>query len=170
MPSAGCWASPGESRHRNRGRDMTRDDRIAALKAPAKERILVLDGAMGTMIQRYKLDEADFRGERFTDHRPRSEGQQRPPVPDASPTSSATCTTPISPPAPTSSRPTPSTPPRSARPTTGWPTSPYELNLAAAQARARGGRRAGPRRRRTSRASSPAPSARPTARSRSRPT
>ncbi|MBR5276019.1 MAG: methionine synthase [Bacteroidaceae bacterium] len=33
-----------------------------------KERILVLDGAMGTMIQRYKLQEEDFRGERFADH------------------------------------------------------------------------------------------------------
>jgi 5-methyltetrahydrofolate--homocysteine methyltransferase len=33
-----------------------------------KERILVLDGAMGTMIQRYKLEEADFRAERFKDH------------------------------------------------------------------------------------------------------
>lgn len=33
-----------------------------------KERILVLDGAMGTMIQRYKLEEEDFRGERFRDH------------------------------------------------------------------------------------------------------
>ncbi len=33
-----------------------------------KERILVLDGAMGTMIQRYKLEEADFRGNRFKDH------------------------------------------------------------------------------------------------------
>ena len=32
-----------------------------------KERILVLDGAMGTMIQRYNLTEADFRGERFKD-------------------------------------------------------------------------------------------------------
>jgi 5-methyltetrahydrofolate--homocysteine methyltransferase len=30
-------------------------------------RILVLDGAMGTMIQRYKLDEADYRGQRFAD-------------------------------------------------------------------------------------------------------
>ncbi|MGD2075485.1 MAG: methionine synthase [Gammaproteobacteria bacterium] len=30
-----------------------------------RERILILDGAMGTMIQRYKLDEADYRGERF---------------------------------------------------------------------------------------------------------
>ncbi len=32
------------------------------------ERILVLDGAMGTMIQRYRLSEADFRGSRFQDH------------------------------------------------------------------------------------------------------
>jgi len=33
-----------------------------------KERILIIDGAMGTMIQRHKLNEADFRGERFKDH------------------------------------------------------------------------------------------------------
>ncbi|MEZ4772953.1 MAG: methionine synthase [Bacteroidia bacterium] len=33
-----------------------------------KTRILLLDGAMGTMIQRYKLEEADFRGERFQHH------------------------------------------------------------------------------------------------------
>lgn len=33
-----------------------------------KERILVIDGAMGTMIQRYKLEEEDFRGERFKNH------------------------------------------------------------------------------------------------------
>jgi len=32
------------------------------------QRILLLDGAMGTMIQRYRLTEADFRGERFADH------------------------------------------------------------------------------------------------------
>lgn len=32
------------------------------------ERILILDGAMGTMIQRYKLSEADFRGARFAEH------------------------------------------------------------------------------------------------------
>ena len=35
------------------------------LQEVAKKRILVLDGAMGTMIQRYKLTEADYRGERF---------------------------------------------------------------------------------------------------------
>jgi 5-methyltetrahydrofolate--homocysteine methyltransferase len=33
-----------------------------------KERILIIDGAMGTMIQRHKLEEADFRGERFKNH------------------------------------------------------------------------------------------------------
>ncbi|MEY3421890.1 MAG: hypothetical protein RIR48_2190, partial [Bacteroidota bacterium] len=38
------------------------------LKEIAKCRVLVLDGAMGTMIQRYKLQESDYRGERFKDH------------------------------------------------------------------------------------------------------
>ena len=33
-----------------------------------KERILIIDGAMGTMIQRHTLTEADFRGEKFKDH------------------------------------------------------------------------------------------------------
>ena len=33
-----------------------------------EEHILILDGAMGTMIQKYKLEEKDFRGERFIDH------------------------------------------------------------------------------------------------------
>src|SRR5215510_3402246 len=32
-----------------------------------QKRILIIDGAMGTMIQRYKLTEADYRGERFKD-------------------------------------------------------------------------------------------------------
>src|SRR5437667_5712737 len=32
-----------------------------------RQRIAILDGAMGTMIQRYKLGEADYRGERFKD-------------------------------------------------------------------------------------------------------
>ena len=39
--------------------------RVAALEAALRERILILDGAMGTMIQGWKLDEADYRGERF---------------------------------------------------------------------------------------------------------
>ena len=37
------------------------------LKNLLQQRILILDGAMGTMIQRYKLSEADYRGERFKD-------------------------------------------------------------------------------------------------------
>src|SRR5215471_13787186 len=42
--------------------------RIAALDAALAQRILILDGAMGTMIQRHTLTEADFRGERFRNH------------------------------------------------------------------------------------------------------
>ena len=40
-------------------------DRTAELRAILERRILILDGAMGTMIQDYKLDEAGYRGERF---------------------------------------------------------------------------------------------------------
>ncbi len=47
---------------------MTPDDRRKALLSAAEERILVLDGAMGTMIQGHKPDEATYRGERFKDH------------------------------------------------------------------------------------------------------
>jgi 5-methyltetrahydrofolate--homocysteine methyltransferase len=46
---------------------MRRLPSYAALEAAAAKRILILDGAMGTMIQRYKLDEAGYRGERFKD-------------------------------------------------------------------------------------------------------
>src|SRR5262245_47231302 len=38
------------------------------LHAELAKRLLVLDGAMGTMIQRYKLTDADFRGARFRNH------------------------------------------------------------------------------------------------------
>lgn len=38
------------------------------IKEILKERILILDGAMGTMIQRHTLEEEDFRGEKFKDH------------------------------------------------------------------------------------------------------
>jgi 5-methyltetrahydrofolate--homocysteine methyltransferase len=37
------------------------------IKKDLQQRVLVIDGAMGTMIQRYKLQEADYRGERFKD-------------------------------------------------------------------------------------------------------
>jgi 5-methyltetrahydrofolate--homocysteine methyltransferase len=42
-----------------------RNQRLARLPDLLKQRILILDGAMGTMIQRYKLEEQDYRGERF---------------------------------------------------------------------------------------------------------
>ncbi len=38
-----------------------------SIKNLLQKRILIIDGAMGTMIQRYKLSEADYRGERFKD-------------------------------------------------------------------------------------------------------
>ena len=41
---------------------------MSKLQQILQERILVLDGAMGTMLQAYKFEEADFRGERFQDH------------------------------------------------------------------------------------------------------
>ena len=41
--------------------------RAQALPAILEKRIAILDGAMGTMIQRFKLSEADYRGERFKD-------------------------------------------------------------------------------------------------------
>src|SRR6218665_4201134 len=40
---------------------------MANIISELKKRILIIDGAMGTMIQRYKLEEADYRGERFKD-------------------------------------------------------------------------------------------------------
>ena len=45
-----------------------RAQRITALKDALEKRVLVLDGAMGTMIQRHKLTEADYRGDRFATH------------------------------------------------------------------------------------------------------
>jgi 5-methyltetrahydrofolate--homocysteine methyltransferase len=47
---------------------VTRTERIAALKAAAKERVLILDGSWGVMFQKRGLDEADYRGDRFLDH------------------------------------------------------------------------------------------------------
>ncbi|WP_293677957.1 homocysteine S-methyltransferase family protein [uncultured Phenylobacterium sp.] len=46
---------------------MNRQDRIKALKQAAKERVLILDGSWGVMIQKRGLAEADYRGERFKD-------------------------------------------------------------------------------------------------------
>ncbi|MFN4951365.1 MAG: homocysteine S-methyltransferase family protein, partial [Flavobacteriales bacterium] len=41
---------------------------MTAIEKQLQDHILVLDGAMGTMIQRYPLEEADFRGDRFASH------------------------------------------------------------------------------------------------------
>jgi len=46
----------------------SREERNQTLKQLVRERILVLDGAMGTMLQQYNLEEGDFRGERFAQH------------------------------------------------------------------------------------------------------
>lgn len=46
---------------------MTRAERLQKLPEILKQRILVLDGAMGTAIQGYRLDEAAYRGDRFRD-------------------------------------------------------------------------------------------------------
>ena len=48
-------------------RRLTGEETRAALQSAARERILVLDGAMGTMIQQHKFNETDFRGARFAD-------------------------------------------------------------------------------------------------------
>jgi methionine synthase I (cobalamin-dependent) len=47
---------------------MRRRPSWAKLKKAADERILIIDGAMGTMIQQHKLDESQYRGRRFADH------------------------------------------------------------------------------------------------------
>ena len=47
---------------------MTRADRLSALHQALAERILILDGATGTMYQRYELKEADYRGAEFAQH------------------------------------------------------------------------------------------------------
>jgi len=47
---------------------MTREQRITALNADVAERILVLDGAMGTEVQALNLSEAEVRGDRFASH------------------------------------------------------------------------------------------------------
>jgi 5-methyltetrahydrofolate--homocysteine methyltransferase len=51
----------------NRGMKALNYTRAKALPEILEKRIAILDGAMGTMIQRFKLSEADYRGERFKD-------------------------------------------------------------------------------------------------------
>ena len=55
------WA-PGSTGART---PWTRESRLAELDTLLRQRILVIDGAMGTMIQAYRLSEEDYRGERF---------------------------------------------------------------------------------------------------------
>lgn len=47
---------------------MANSERITYLKNELQKRILVLDGAMGSLLQTYRLTEEDFRGEQFSDH------------------------------------------------------------------------------------------------------
>ena len=50
------------------------ENSIAFFKQQLAERILILDGAMGTMVQKYKLEENDYRGSQFTDHKTELKG------------------------------------------------------------------------------------------------
>ncbi|MFP1496870.1 hypothetical protein ACLB1Q_19290 [Escherichia coli] len=52
--------------------------KVEQLRAQLNERILVLDGGMGTMIESYRLNEADFRGGTLCRLAVRSQRQQRP--------------------------------------------------------------------------------------------
>src|SRR5918997_6831586 len=49
-------------------RDEERQARLSKVRELLAQRIMILDGAMGTMIQSYGLSEKDYRGERFADH------------------------------------------------------------------------------------------------------
>jgi 5-methyltetrahydrofolate--homocysteine methyltransferase len=63
-------APPGTrgARRRRETRTIMQADRSEEFRRLLARRILVLDGAMGTMIQQHALSEADYRGERFKDH------------------------------------------------------------------------------------------------------
>ena len=125
------------------------------LRAAAAKRILVKDGAFGTRSRATGCDEADYRRQRSTSSHDQKGNNDllnltRPDV------VARDLAAPISTPAPTSSRPTPSTPTRSARPTTAPSIWSREINLAAARiaracADARAGRTAAALRRRRAR-------------------
>jgi 5-methyltetrahydrofolate--homocysteine methyltransferase len=61
-------AAPAVASPAGRARDDAPYTRGAALPGILRQRIVILDGAMGTMIQRLRLDEAAFRGERLREH------------------------------------------------------------------------------------------------------
>ncbi len=65
---AGQAPKPGQPARSAPRSPYTRESRFARFNALLGRRILVLDGAMGTMIQTYQLSEAEFRAERFADH------------------------------------------------------------------------------------------------------
>ena len=106
-----------------------------------RERILVLDGAMGTADPAAPPDEADYRGERFADWASDLKGNNdlltltQPDIIARHPPRST------SRPAPTSSRPTPSPRTRISQADYGMQDLAYELNRAGRAARPRGGRR-----------------------------
>ena len=47
------------------------------LEAQLSQRIMLIDGAMGTMIQDARLDESDYHGERFSDHQSSLKGNRK---------------------------------------------------------------------------------------------
>ncbi len=136
---------------------MSGSESLAALHRALAERILILDGAMGTMIQRHELDEADYRGARFADW-PRDLKGNNDLLTLTRPDHRRDPRASTSMPAPTSSRPTPST-----RRGSRWPTTAWRTWRASSTSPARSWRAARPTRRwrarRTGRASSPARSA-----------
>ena len=97
--------------------------RLNRLNEALRQRILILDGGMGTMIQSFKLEEADFRGERFADWHRDLKGNNdllilsRPDV-------IADIERAYLDAGSTSSKPTPSTPPAYPSPTTAWKSWP----------------------------------------------
>ena len=72
--AAYCSLAPAADPKRPHVTPQHRPDATADLTAALRERVLVLDGAMGTMIQGHGLSEADYRGERFADHRDDQQG------------------------------------------------------------------------------------------------
>ena len=57
VPGYQCWVDA-----------LQKSEAFEHLEALMRERILFIDGAMGTMIQRYRLGEQDYRGERYASH------------------------------------------------------------------------------------------------------
>ena len=69
--AGGAMAAPAYKPWRD---PLATSEAFGQLEALMKERIIFIDGAMGTMIQRYKLEEADFRGDRCAEAQELSSG------------------------------------------------------------------------------------------------